>query len=387
MLNKAFDFFRSSTMKIRIVLTGMIGMVIAMGLGRFALTPQVPHMLAEGYVDLTQASLLAAANFFGYLLGAIEITTAKEHRYMLLRLKTGLWASGIILVLSAFIPNHPSGFLINMLLRFSAGVASAWALILITTWVQSELADNHSLRTIAFAGPGVGIFISGVLAFAFDIWHTNTAWNWFVYGLVALVGCAAIAGNLPKALVQVSTEERFPFSGKVYLLIVIYVLTAIGYVLPATFLSKLAVDEYPGSLIADIFWPLFGFAVIIGMAILASQKNIKRPQIGLAIIFCIQGLGILACVFLPGISGLLAGALLVGGTFMAILQLMMQLGVTLAPQHIRTMTGLLTIGFAIGQFIGPLLSAASTHFLSSMTPALCLAAVGSLIAAVLISVV
>ncbi|MBL8013762.1 MAG: YbfB/YjiJ family MFS transporter [Candidatus Omnitrophica bacterium] len=374
-------------MKIRIVLTGMVSMVVAMGLGRFALTPQVPHMLAEGYVDLTQASLLAASNFLGYLLGAIELTAAKDHRHMILRMKTGLWASGIILLLSAFIPNHPWGFYLNLLLRFAAGVASAWALILVTTWVQHELIEHHSLRTIAFAGPGVGIFVSGLLAIGFDIWHTNASENWFIYGLVAIVAGALIVRNLPKALPQSSSEERFPFTPKIYLLIGIYVLAAIGYVLPATFLSKLAVDKFPGSLIADIFWPLFGFAVIIGMAILARQKNIKRPQKGLAITFCIQGLGILSSIFLPGITGLFAGALLVGGTFMAIMQLMLQLGVSLAPRHIRTLTGLLTIGFAIGQFIGPLLSAASTHYLSSMTPALCIAALGSLMASILISFV
>jgi MFS family permease len=373
-------------MKLRIILTSMVGMVIAMGLGRFALTPQLPHMLAEHQINLTQASLLAASNFLGYLLGAIEITMAKHHR-LIFRLKAGIWASGIILILSALIPNNPSGFYMNMLLRLAAGVASAWALILITTWVQHEFKDDHSLRTIAFAGPGVGILVSGLLAIGFDFWHTNAATNWFIYGMVALVGCAVIAKNLPTTLPQVSTEERFPLTGKVFRLIVIYILAAIGYVLPATFLSKLAADEFPGSLIADIFWPLFGLAVIVGMAILASQRNIKHPQKWLAAIFCTQGLGILACVFLPGIAGLLVGALLVGGTFMAILQLMMQIGVNLAPQHIRTMTGLLTIGFAIGQFIGPLLSAFSTHFLSSMVPALCIAAFGSLIAAILVFLV
>jgi MFS family permease len=375
-------------MKLRIVVTSMVGMVIAMGLGRFALTPQLPHMLAEHQINLTQASLLAASNFLGYLLGAIEITMAKQHhRHLIFRLNAGIWASGIILILSALIPENPLGFYMNMLLRLAAGVASAWALILITTWVQHEFKEDHSLRTITFAGPGVGILVSGLLAIGFDIWHTNAAFNWFIFGTVALLAGAAIARGLPTMLPQVSTEERFPLTGKVYLLMIIYILAAIGYVLPATFLSKLAVDEFPGSLIADIFWPLFGLSVIIGMAILASQKNMKHPQKWLAGIFCTQSLGILACVLIPGMTGLLVGALLVGGTFMAILQLMMQLGVSLAPCHIRTMTGLLTIGFAIGQFIGPLLSALSTHFLSSMTPALLIAAVGSLIAATLVLLV
>jgi MFS family permease len=371
-------------MKFKIAFTSMIATVVAMGLGRFALTPQMPHMLMEGRLNLTQASLLAASNFLGYLLGAIEITRAK-HDHLMFRLYAGLWGSGIILILSTFIPNNAAGVYINMFLRFTAGVASAWALILITTWVQHALAREHSLRTLAFTGPGVGIMLSGILAVVFDYWHTNSSFNWFIFGMVAIIGIAAIGRYLPDSLPQVSQEKRFVVTDKVYLLIITYILCAIGYVLPATFLSKLAVDQFPGSLMADAFWPLFGFSVIVGMGILASQSNIKNPQKWLAGIFCIQGVGILACTYLPGISGLLIGALFVGGSFMVILQLMMQLGAELCPHHLRTITGILTIGFAIGQFIGPLLSALSTHWWSTMTPALLTAAIGSFIAAMLIS--
>ena len=35
-------------MKLQIALTSMVCMIVAMGLGRFALTPQMPHMIAEG---------------------------------------------------------------------------------------------------------------------------------------------------------------------------------------------------------------------------------------------------------------------------------------------------------------------------------------------------
>ncbi len=361
----------------------MISMVVAMGLGRFALTPQLPHMINEGQINLTQASLLAASNFLGYLLGAIEMTGAKHH-HVNLRLKGGLWVSGIILVLSALIPHGPAGIYVNLILRFAAGVASAWALILISTWIQHQLGKDHGLRTLAFCGPGVGIMVSGFLAIAFDHWHTSAAINWLIFGIVALLATFAIEKNLPSHLPEVSTEKRFTITPGMWMLIFIYVLCGVGYVLPATFLSKLAVDQFPGSLMADAFWPLFGFSVIIGMSLLATQPHIKSPRKWLAAIFCIQGLGILACTYVPGIAGLVIGALFVGGTFMGILQLMMQLGAELAPHHLRTITGLLTIGFAVGQFIGPVLSATSTHLWSSMAPALLVAAIGSFVAGVLV---
>jgi len=369
-------------MKLQIAITSMVCMIVAMGMGRFALTPQLPHMIAEGQITLTQASLLAAANFLGYLLGAIETIGAKRH--LILRLKLGLWGSGIILVLSAFMPFGIVGIYVNLLLRFLAGIASAWTLVLISTWLQHKLKEEHTLRTVAFSGPGVGIMLTGIIALGLDYWHANAAINWFVFGVVALTAVFIIDKNLPDSLPELPTEKIFSLSPAAYRLIISYTLCGVGYVLPATFLSKLAVDQFPGSLMADAFWPLFGFSVIIGMSLLASHRNMKNPQWWLAGIFCVQGIGVLACTYLPGIAGLLIGALFVGGSFLAILQLTMRLGSELAPNHVRAMTGILTTGFAVGQLIGPLLSALSSHLYSSMVPALLTAAIGSFIAAFLI---
>ena len=38
-----------------------VALMMAMGIGRFALTPQLPHLLSEGQIDLTDAGLIAAA--------------------------------------------------------------------------------------------------------------------------------------------------------------------------------------------------------------------------------------------------------------------------------------------------------------------------------------
>ncbi|MDB6143412.1 MAG: hypothetical protein JWP80_2456, partial [Pseudomonas sp.] len=54
------------------LLASFVALMLAMGIGRFALTPQMPHLLSEGQVDLTAAGLLAAANYLGYLVGAVD---------------------------------------------------------------------------------------------------------------------------------------------------------------------------------------------------------------------------------------------------------------------------------------------------------------------------
>ena len=52
----------------------MVALAIAMGIGRFAFTPILPMMLADGVIDLAAASWLASANYLGYLAGAVGCT-------------------------------------------------------------------------------------------------------------------------------------------------------------------------------------------------------------------------------------------------------------------------------------------------------------------------
>ncbi|NLD53863.1 MAG: YbfB/YjiJ family MFS transporter, partial [Burkholderiaceae bacterium] len=57
-----------------VALAGMASLAVAMGIGRFAFTPLMPIMLAEGSIDLRQASWLASTNYLAYLIGALLCT-------------------------------------------------------------------------------------------------------------------------------------------------------------------------------------------------------------------------------------------------------------------------------------------------------------------------
>ncbi|WP_249872902.1 YbfB/YjiJ family MFS transporter, partial [Oceanobacillus saliphilus] len=93
-------------------------LMMAMGIGRFALTPQMPHLLSEGQIDLTAAGLIAAANYFGYLLGAVDAMFAQRPQQVQRRLHGGLWLC-VLLTLASFWAN---GFWSHLLLRFGTGV-------------------------------------------------------------------------------------------------------------------------------------------------------------------------------------------------------------------------------------------------------------------------
>ena len=55
-----------------IAVAGLIALAVAMGIGRFAFTPILPMMEADAGLTLKAAGWLAAANYLGYLLGALS---------------------------------------------------------------------------------------------------------------------------------------------------------------------------------------------------------------------------------------------------------------------------------------------------------------------------
>src|SRR5712671_5254889 len=54
-----------------VVLAGLLSLAAAMGIGRFAFTPLLPLMARDGQLDLAWGGWLAAANYAGYLAGAL----------------------------------------------------------------------------------------------------------------------------------------------------------------------------------------------------------------------------------------------------------------------------------------------------------------------------
>jgi hypothetical protein len=62
------------------VWTGLIGLAVAMGIGRFAFTPLLPLMQQDAGVSLLQGSWLATANYVGYLVGASICVSSRRRR-------------------------------------------------------------------------------------------------------------------------------------------------------------------------------------------------------------------------------------------------------------------------------------------------------------------
>lgn len=370
-------------MPVRIALSGFLVLVATMGIGRFAFTPQVPLMIAQGQLTLTSAGLVAALNYLGYLIGAWDAMRTRHG--VEARLYLGIIGAVALTFLSALADNA----WLHGVLRLVIGCMSGWAMVLTAAWVNERLAHyaRPGLSAAVFAGPGAGIALSGLLGVFIHAQSLSAAAGWELYGVLALLLVVMIgrwlprpgelhrSGEQPQPLILTSNLRRLVWS---------YSLAGFGYILPATFLSQMASQRFPDSLFAQFIWPIFGLAGATGIALSIAMRGVGHSYQRLAIVLCLQGAGVLAAWLLPGMSGLVGGALLVGGGFLAAVQLSLLYGRELAPHHARYMAGLLTTGYAVGQLVGPMTSALSTWLTQRLEPALGIAAIALLVGGALV---
>ncbi|MGK6325880.1 YbfB/YjiJ family MFS transporter [Erwinia sp. DT-104] len=364
-----------------VMLTGIITLVAVMGIGRFSLTPQIPLMIEDGFLTLSSAGILAAMNYIGYLLGAIHVSKLKRHHTFYL--KTGLMATVLVTLLSA----ATSSFMLQCLFRFVSGVGGAWALIIVTSWTQLVLAGKQApkLSAAVFTGPGVGITLTGVLAWAMACLGFHASQAWLVYGVVATIAALMIFTRLPKTLATANGKIKpEPLNRNLKLLLAAYSLAGFGYILPATFLSQMAHAIFTVGNQAAFFWPLFGLAAAAGVLLVIAFAARIRTQPALATAMIVQGAGVASVVFFHDAKGLLIATLLTGLGFLSIMQLSMRLAREVTQGAVARTVAVLTSGYATGQLIGPLMSSLSVTLFHSLEPALLLAAAGLVAGGILV---
>ncbi len=374
---------RHPSQAVRVMLTGMLTLITVMGIGRFSLTPQIPLMINDGYVSLSSAGILAAMNYIGYLVGAIHASKISKHhvRY----LKVGLGMTVLVTLMSGFTED----FAIQCMFRFLAGLGGAWALIIVTSWTQLELARSQAPKMSAavFTGPGIGITLTGVLAWGMSVWSLRSEQAWCIYGIVAVIVAIVIFPSLPASLPSSSRNEKLVSAdGNMKTLLAAYTLAGFGYILPATFLSQMAHSLFSTGHQSAFFWPLFGISAVTGVLLVIFWGARIRVKPALAVAMTGQGVGVASVVIFPGAAGLLVSTILTGLGFLSIMQLTMRLAREASSGAVSRNVAMLTSGYATGQLVGPLISSASVSMFSSLEPALLLAATGLVVGGIIVMI-
>ncbi|MBY4755734.1 YbfB/YjiJ family MFS transporter [Burkholderia dolosa] len=367
----------------------MIGLAVALGVGRFAFTPLLPLLLADRSIDLNGGSWLASANYAGYFVGAVSCAALRIAPARMVRF--GLAAT--VLLTAAMGVGHLLP--VWLAVRFVAGVVSAWTFVFVSQWGLRRLAELRAPEWggVIYAGPGAGIVLTGLIGSALA--GHRAALGWLGFAALSAVLSAAIwrtFGSGPATIASphgtaanatAAPDARHAARrarADAALLIVLYGMPGFGYIITATFLPVIARAALPaGSPWPDLFWPMFGAALIVGAIAAARLPAHWDNRLLLAAGCATQALGIAAGIVWPTALGFSVGSALLGLPFTAITLFAMREARRLHGERAAGLMGYATASYGVGQILGPLVAAPLAARFGSFTPALWVAA-GALLA-------
>jgi len=403
----------------------MVALAVVLGIGRFAFTPLLPLMLHGGGLDIRHGGWLASFNYAGYFAGAVTCAALRVEPARMVR--AGLLLTAL-LTLAMGLTNQ---FWIWAIVRFVAGAVSAWTFVFASQWGLRRLAelDAHGWGGVIYAGPGAGIVATGLFVSVAGGWGATAGWLGF--GLVAAVLSALVwrvfaAGSAAKILTgapgATSASDAVPLTGRIaaastqhtsapatgpaspstrvgaaptsasaappgrrdphradaFWLVLLYGVPGFGYIITATFLPVIARHALPGSTWPDLFWPMFGVALMAGALGAARLPHHWDNRTLLAACYVLQAAGVASGIVWPTAGGFALGSTLIGLPFTAITLFAMREARRLRGNHAAGLMGYATAAYGVGQIIGPLVAAPIAVHTGSFSPALWLAA-GALI--------
>jgi len=340
------------------LLGGLLALVVAMGIGRFAYTPILPLMKSEAGVSDAFAGVLASGNYLGYLAGALVAALPFWRPRRVLAIRSALVAAAVTTLAMGLVVN-PFAWLG---IRFVSGVASAFVLILVSSLIldQASREGRAWWPGVLYSGVGLGIALTGIVvpSLARDGWRAA----WIGLGFMSVLLCVAIWPGLSEESADPSRAPDAavdaPHPAIYWSLLVSYFAVGIGYIVPATFIVAILRATPQLAPIASSSWIIVGLIAAPSPFVwgrLALRFG-RIPMLGLAMLLLTAG--VLAPVFVPNVAGATFAALALGGTFIGITTLVTIEARALFPHSSHRAIGQLTAAFGVGQVIGPLIVSA-----------------------------
>lgn len=365
-------------------LAGAVALAVAMGIGRFVYTPILPGMMDGLGLSASDAGLIASANYAGYLAGAILAAgnwgQGREHAVAM----AGLAATAVLSAAMG-LTDSVAAFLA---LRFLAGVASAFVMVFVSTLVLARLAraGRDDLQALHFGGVGLGIALSSVMTGALFVAGADWPAGWLWSGALAAVGLCIVLLLLDRGAAPArkpQAEPPMPRSAAMARIIVAYGLFGFGYIVTATFLIAIVRQGGAGRLFESGVWLATGLAVPLSTWL----WNLAARRWGRLTVFSVgcvvEAVGVVLSVGLGGHAGPLIGGVLLGGTFVAITAIGLQVAREIAGAAPRRAMAVMTASFGIGQILGPIVAGFVADRTGGFTEA-SLVAAAALVAAALV---
>ena len=343
------------------VLTGGIcGLVLTIGLARFAYTPLLPSLQIQTGLTDAAAGGLAAINYAGYMSGALAATWIDDVRWRHWLYSAGLWMALLTVAAMALTTWMPAWALI----RYIGGLCGATGMLLgsglVLGWLMRQ--GRRPELGLYFIGLGLGIVVSALGAWGLaQLWPTwSDQWLAFAaLGLVFFVPAWTWRPPVPPQVVV--SHDAAPVAGLgsrrwAWTLLTSYFAAGWGFVISATFTVAIVEREPALAGLGPLAWAMVGLAAMPAVFIwdlVARRVGDKRA---LLLAFGLQTLS----VMLPAMSGelwaALAGAVGYGATFIGIVSMTLALVGRRAPNNPGQAMAKLTLSYGAAQMLAPVVA-------------------------------
>jgi predicted MFS family arabinose efflux permease len=358
----------------RLILILSLAPVIGLGIGRFAYSLVLPDMRDSLGWSYSAAGFMNTINAVGYLAGALLASRMIRRFGLPNAVRWGTLAALLSLALSALSGN----FIVLSLARLLAGLGAAAGFIggaaLAATIAQSRPERANFLLSLFYAGPGLGILSSGLVA-PFVLERFGPGSWWIVWWAMTLLSLVMI---LPLLLASLDTNAAIDRAAStkfavppVLIYLTAYFLFGAGYIAYMTFMIAYVRDGGGGAAAQSIFWSLIGISAFVTPWVWRRVLALDRGGLSTTIILGVNAIGAALPIFGHSPLLLAISALVFGVAFFAVV------GSTTAfvrfnypPAAWPTAIAAMTISFGIGQTLGPIVVGAITDAVGSLSFAL-----------------
>jgi len=359
----------------RLILILSLAPTVGLGIGRFAYSLVLPDMRDSLGWSYSAAGFMNTINAVGYLAGALIASKLIKRFGLSAAVRWGTLACVVSLALCAMSGN----FVILSFARLLGGVGAAIAFVasgaLAAMIAQSRPERANFLLSLFYAGPGLGILSSGLIA-PFVLRAFGPGSWWIVWWAMTLL---AVAMTIPLLLAPIDTKADIADAATptkfaiwpVLIYLAGYFLFGAGYIAYMTFMIAYVRDAGGGAVAQSAFWCLIGASAFVTPWVWRGVLARNSGGVSTAIILGVNATGAALPLFGHSTAWLAASALVFGVSFFAVV------GSTTAfvrfnypPAAWPTAIAAMTIAFGVGQTLGPTATGAITDALGSLSYAL-----------------
>jgi MFS family permease len=344
----------------QVIIGGMCGLVLTIGLARFAYTPLLPSLQAQTGLNDANAGVLAAINYAGYMTGAITVAWIDDVRWRHRLYSIGLWVALMTTALMAVAPS----FGVWAFSRYVGGLCGAAGMLMGSGLVLGWLMRNGQRPELGlhFVGIGLGIVVSALGAWVLSIMWPSWDAQWIAFACIGLVFLwpawswrPPVPETITASSLEASASPTIP-ARWMWTMLASYFAAGWGFVISATFTVAIVEREPLLAGQGHLAWAIVGLAAMPAVFLWDRIARLVGDKQALLIAFGLQTLSVL----LPAVSGsmlaAMAGAIGYGATFIGIVSLTLAMVGRLSPNNPGKAMARFTLGYGSAQMIAPVVA-------------------------------